>query len=273
MNSTVIFWIYFDRKLRQFKLTKDEENILSNGNESERNLVKMIENKDQIIADINYIFRRDDVKPLLDFILYGTEETYEDFLEKEMETHEFIKDELSKSTEEIKIREFAKEEFKKDSGHFIASILDIRYYFTLCYDEKTKMYDFNKLSNPDLLGEYIDFFIWLVQLSTDLAIINSVLVDVYTLARIFKKFQLNQTINARKTDEPEEPHNIIIYAGDLHSQNIRRFLHEKLGFEPISEWKGDPDIDFCVDIRNFEQPFFSSWPPEKFTRDEDEMYI
>jgi hypothetical protein len=67
----------------------------------------------------------------------------------------------------------------------------------------------------------------------------------------------------RKTDEPEEPHNIIMYAGDNHSERIRRFLYEKLGFELMSESKGDPEVDFCVDIRNFEQPFFSSWPPKK----------
>jgi hypothetical protein len=59
----------------------------------------MIKYKQQIISDIVYIFRRDDVKPLLDFILFGTEEKYEEFWKKEMEAHEFIKHELSKSTD------------------------------------------------------------------------------------------------------------------------------------------------------------------------------
>ena len=265
MNSSVIFEIYAV-KLMEFIPTQDEETILFYGDDSQLNVVKMIKYKSQIIGDINYIFRSDDVKPLLDFILFGTKETYEDFWKKEIEAHEFIKHELSKSTDETKIREFAEEEFKKISDNFIDSILMLREYFTSYYDETSGYCDFYKLLNPDLVGDYIDFFSFFVEFSEQLMIFNAILVDVYTLARMFKKFQLNHTRKSgttRKTDEPEEPHNIIIYAGDRHSRNIRRFLDEKLGFELISESKGDRDVDFCVDIRHFEQPFFSSWPPKK----------
>jgi hypothetical protein len=281
-NSTVIFMIYFDKELEGFAQFKHKSDELYE--------LKMIEHKQTIIDNINYIFGRSDVKPLLNFILSireetdvdfwkkvmstdeiikdelikSTEETYENayeiFLEKEMETHEFVKDELSKSSEETKIREFAKEAFKTHLYSFISSIRYIRSYFTTCYDEKSKICDFNKLLDD---GDYLDFFHFLLLFNNQLFTLNSILVDVYTLARIFKKFHLNHTRNMRKTDEPEEPHNIIMYAGDNHSERIRRFLYEKLNFELMSASKGDPEVDFCVDIRNFEQPFFSSWPPKK----------
>jgi hypothetical protein len=242
INSTVIFQTFFERKLRPFRP------------------YKIIENQKEIISLINDIFNSDDdVKPLLHFILYGTKETCELFYEKEMETHVYNKDELSRSTEETKIRDFAKEEFTKELGQFFVSILYIRQYFITCYDEETGICDFNKLVD---LCDYVLFFKYLFEFNEQLLILNSILVDVYTLARIFKKFNLNHT---RKTDEPTEPHNIIIYAGDSHSQSIRRFLYDKLGFDLISESKGDRKVDFCVDIRNFEQPFFSSWPPKKMS--------
>jgi hypothetical protein len=82
--------------------------------------------------------------------------------------------------------------------------------------------------------------------------------DYYLLCRIFKVFDFTKLKNHRWTDEPKEPHNIIIYAGDLHSENVRKFLKE-LEFKEISttpslqKW-----IRNCIDIRKFPQPFFSN---------------
>ena len=61
---------------------------------------------------------------------------------------------------------------------------------------------------------------------------NSRVPDAYTLARIFKKFKLNTDKPEKKrvTDEPEESHNIIIYAGDNHCEIYRKFLNEVLNF-------------------------------------------
>ena len=298
-NSTVNFADFFIMNLIKFIPSEDDVDIFRyGGNDEELNDIKMVKHKKDVIRNINHIFGRSDIKPLLDFILSVRvqdgffdkttsedefikseliksteetyEETYEEFWKKEMETHVYIKDELSRSTEETKIREFAKEERKKNLFPFISSIIYIRSYFTQCYVKETETYDFTILLNDD--ADYLDFFPFLFDFYKQLMYLNAILVDVYTLARIFKKFQVNHARNTRKTDEPEEPHNIIMYAGDAHSIQVRRFL-EKLGFELISESKGDAEKDFCVDVRHFEQPFFSSWPPKEFTRDEDEMYI
>lgn len=99
--------------------------------------------------------------------------------------------------------------------------------------------------------------------------INGIVVDMYTISRIFKKFK-----NVK--NQPERPHNIIIYAGDAHSTTYRKFF-KHLGFQMITETDGIPD-DYqennkyyknsppyynCVDISKFKQPFFSEYPPTK----------
>ena len=99
--------------------------------------------------------------------------------------------------------------------------------------------------------------------------VNSVVVDMYTITRMFKKFK-----NVK--NQPERPRNIILYAGDAHSTKCRKFFKE-LGFQIITETGGvsyddyknnnyhnnKPPYNNCVDISNFKQPFFSEYPPTK----------
>lgn len=260
LNSTIIFEIIGRPFIEYNRLSTDEIETFYYGDKEAQNSFRIVKNKIDIIYFLTYsIFKEDDInlKPTIDFIVFGTEETYEEFCKEQIETHEFISDELSKSTEETKIRDFANKEFKNQSHTFIQKTYGIRTYLTKCYDETSKTYNFYQLSDY----EYINFFNKLSLFFDELLLLNAVLVDIYTLARMFKKFKLN-TRNTRKTDEPEEPHNIIMYAGYVHSERVRRFL-KKLEFDIISESKGDWTLDFCVDIRHFEQPFFSSWPPKK----------
>lgn len=132
----------------------------------------------------------------------------------------------------------------------------------------------NKVHDENLI---IDF-----ENMIDTAIIpNSRVADAYTLARIFKKFKIDTTNldKKRDTDEPEEAHNIIIYAGDYHSEIYRKFLSEVLKFTPIAKI-GKINIDEenmnpknCINMKEADvnsnmffsgwsiQPLFSSWPP------------
>ena len=252
INSTLAL----DRALRGFSKYAYEKTIFYDKDEQNESI--LIKDKKYIIDTLKYIFMISyDIEATIDFIRYGSDEAYKAFYEKEIETHELVNYELSKSTEEHKIREFAEEEFEKMRDDFTLITYKIALYLTKC-SEKNIIYDFYKLSDDD----YLTFFGYILDFRYQLLLFNSILVDIYTLARMFKKFQLNHTRNTRKTDEPEEPHNIIMYAGDGHSKRVRRFL-DKLGFDLISESKGYPVLDFCVDIRHFEQPFFSSWPPKK----------
>jgi hypothetical protein len=111
---------------------------------------------------------------------------------------------------------------------------------------------------------------------------NSRVPDAYTLARIFKKFKIDTDKPEKKrvTDEPEESHNIIIYAGDNHCETYRKFLNEVLNFTPIakignydhSETSDKPRN--CLNMKEADvvnmpffgpgwslQPLFSGWPP------------
>ena len=95
---------------------------------------------------------------------------------------------------------------------------------------------------------------------------NVIITDAYLLARIFKTFKIdNPDIKQRPTDEPAEPHNIIIYAGNAHSQRYRKFLRS-LGFRVVEESgpleKQPPEaktMKHCVNMTPITQPLFSKW--------------
>ena len=86
--------------------------------------------------------------------------------------------------------------------------------------------------------------------------------DVYTIARIFKDFNIKKVpwIGAQNQDQPQKAHNIIIYSGIVHSVHYRDFI-EFLGFEEFGstgkDIKGVPQT--CIDMRNFPRPFFSNY--------------
>ena len=67
------------------------------------------------------------------------------------------------------------------------------------------------------------------------------------------------------TDQPDKAHNIIIYAGDLHSQVYRKFLKDVLHFEKIEvAGKEEPygetgESTYCIDIKPITQPLFSKY--------------
>jgi len=61
-------------------------------------------------------------------------------------------------------------------------------------------------------------------------------------------------------DQPDKAHNIIIYAGNSHSDIYRKFL-TSIGFNQISK-TGELD-NTCIDMKKIKQPFFSEWPPKK----------
>ena len=79
---------------------------------------------------------------------------------------------------------------------------------------------------------------------------NSSVLDVYLLARIFKKFKLNGDNN-----KPETPHNIIIYAGNAHAERCRSFFRF-LGFEKVASATNVEGQERCLEMSKFPQPFF-----------------
>ena len=99
-----------------------------------------------------------------------------------------------------------------------------------------------------------------------------ILADFYTLLRIFKNFVMTDMDKAYTgaTDQPSTASNIIIYAGDRHSDRYRRFLKE-IGNNPIEKtgnfidyselknfsFSNDDLPKNCIDMRSISQPFFN----------------
>ena len=118
----------------------------------------------------------------------------------------------------------------------------------------------SQLTDIHILGFQKSLYILL----NEIVKFNVLISDAYLLARIFKKFNINNPlIKHRPTDEPEEPHNIIIYAGDMHSETYRKFL-KYLGFRQLeqSPSPGDGHVKMtnCVNMSNITQPLFSKYP-------------
>jgi len=96
--------------------------------------------------------------------------------------------------------------------------------------------------------------------------------DVYLLARVFKDFNMDdmeEKAYKGATHQPNRAHNIIIYAGEDHSDSYRNFL-SYIGFTEIDSSGIDldnpnphPSLHIptiprnCLDMRHINQPFFS----------------
>jgi len=107
--------------------------------------------------------------------------------------------------------------------------------------------------------DVVDSFITIRNYLVDIA---SITPDVYNLSRIFKKFNLQKPAfkKAKQGDQPEEAHNIIIYAGDSHSQKCRRFL-DLLNFTEVGRTgksENGKNEDSCINMEYIHQPFFSN---------------
>jgi hypothetical protein len=83
--------------------------------------------------------------------------------------------------------------------------------------------------------------------------------DLYTLCRMFKTFNLKKAgfSGAYSNDQPKKALNIVIYAGDAHSQRYRRFLR-LVGFqEDEKAGQSDDQNITCLDMTDIQQPLFS----------------
>lgn len=77
----------------------------------------------------------------------------------------------------------------------------------------------------------------------------AVILDIYTVSRMFKVFQAIDLEHG-----PQEPCNIIYYAGAGHTSPLKLFL-AKLGFELMEETR--KNITSCTDMTGIKQPLFS----------------
>lgn len=98
-----------------------------------------------------------------------------------------------------------------------------------------------------------------------IATLSVIAMDSYAVARMFKVFNVHESVN-----QPKEPNNIIYYSGDAHAHNVGRFIMSLPGMKQIAAINnsycitpGRPavvegDLMCCVEFGEFPQPLF--WP-------------
>ena len=95
----------------------------------------------------------------------------------------------------------------------------------------------------------------------DISSIYANVIDAYLLARVFKKFnmeEMGEKAYLGITDQPDRARNIIIYAGDDHSEKYRKFLKHVLHFKKIATTgvRGEGTKIYCIDMKSIPQPLF-----------------
>jgi len=139
------------------------------------------------------------------------------------------------------LSELRKHIYENESYSYIKSskkILEI-------IEEQVENIDFNHLS------------IWITFFSSESRDFGVIMMDYYTLMRMFKTFEKKKD---QKFDQPTKANNIIIYAGETHSNQYGRCL-QHLGFR-IYEKTGTVTVDRkketknCINTDGITMPFF-----------------
>jgi hypothetical protein len=108
------------------------------------------------------------------------------------------------------------------------------------------------MNNLGVLSESNDQndIIRISNIGTNLAKFLGCFMDLYLMLRMFRKFK------HIKYQYSSSPRNIIIYAGDWHSNNYRTLLKD-LEFDTIFETKTYEELGSCIDIEKLKTPLFS----------------
>jgi hypothetical protein len=228
-----------------------------------------------VISDfLNKIDFEKKIKPLLEiFSEIKTPDEYNEFWDKQIDSHKFLSKKVTKSSIHSKIKSFIKREIlnTKSGGSIINGevLINLVKEFIKTIDKYRvdDIYNFIGATKSDIE------LIAQAKCIQQLIAINTYVADYYLLCRIFREFDLSISAKSdRWTDEPKEPHNIIIYAGDRHSEKVRKFLKEELEFKMIHDTNmySRPSVNNCISMQDFPQPFFSNHPKVRWDDDSDD---
>lgn len=186
-------------------------------------------------------FYKSNIKQITKIFLYldsNSEKEYIDYIISQILTNKYVKKELDKSFLGKQIYEYVK--------NIIISQALIKRNFIRT--------DISRIRNS--IGTLTSNF---QNLKNELIVVNSVIVEAYTLSRIFKKFNVKN-----KTSQPVTPHNIIHYAGSAHTLKIENFL-KLVGFEVKQKVGSNIDLpetsiadiyENCINMTKVKQPLF-----------------
>ena len=91
-----------------------------------------------------------------------------------------------------------------------------------------------------------DFFYLNAEIRSIFLDLNALLLDAYCLSRVFKVHNLKKHVPTGEF-QPEQSHNIIIYAGDTHSNNMAQFFYS-IGLNHTYNYYNPTDTS-CVNMK------------------------
>lgn len=199
-------------------------------------------------SSIKYIFSK---------LSNENEELYKKFWIQEIISDKFIMKEKKRKFENNDLREQIIKFINSDMEEVaMRDIKEWQYYAQNIMLLINKKYTDDSLVYDDLSLEIY------IQKTIDLLLHpHAIIADFYTLLRMFKVFDMTDMEKAYTgaTDQPPSASNIIIYAGDYHSDRYRRFL-KFIGNEPIEKtgnFLHDNSLaGNCINMSDIRQPFF-----------------
>jgi hypothetical protein len=228
------------------------------------------ENIETFIIKFNSIFSSSDFFPFIRKIKDTSSDTeFVALFAKELFDHPFLKKKMDRSTISTLIYSFIMNEIKLESLKFkntiqenLTKLFKILTKIDVTLDKKGQPIKIIiSPTNIDRLIRYIKRF------RIGLILVNSAIADGYLLSRIFKEFNINTDILEKKRgfDEPERPHNIIIYGGESHANRCRKFLENYMKSKRLEQNTFEDLIHFsnCIDMTGITQPLFSYIPNDK----------
>jgi len=175
----------------------------------------------------------------------------------------FLKEKMNRSSQYSYIELFIKAEIESESLKYKKTMQDtiekLFYVLKKVGTDKQEL-DTNKCEKErERIIRYVGRF------QEALIMVNSTIADGYLLSRVFKEFDINtdKTEKKRGFDEPQRPHNIIIYGGNVHANRCRKFL-ETIKFKRLEQniYDDSMTVSNCVDMKNIIQPLFSYIPDD-----------
>ena len=174
-----------------------------------------------------FLLKQTGIEAFLQRILDGSTGTSEEnMFNYILDMYPLVKKEWKRSYYKTRIKKFIKSKIKKINS---PSSLDrfLRYSLSMFRDSNATT--INAVVYQNHMNNMINAFFH----------IAAFIMDIYCLSRVFKKFKI-------KTDcQPEQTHNIIIYAGDTHSKIYSEFI-VYLGNAPVY-YNHNPNYS-CVNI-------------------------
>jgi hypothetical protein len=175
----------------------------------------------------------------------------------------FLKEKMKRSSQYSYIELFIKDEIKLESLKYKETMQDT--IQKLFYVLKKVGTDKQELDTNKCEKERERIIRYVCRFQEALIMVNSTIADGYLLSRVFKEFDINtdKTEKKRGFDEPQRPHNIIIYGGNVHANRCRKFL-ETIKFKRLEQniYDDSMTVSNCVDMKNIIQPLFSYIPDD-----------